>query len=84
MIRAIDDGKRSGLNLANNAKWSCNYDVDTLAALTAAVAEGLQSQSQKIFDVEDGSHCEVPVHPDVRSDSWVGRALDLSSEGSAC
>ena len=48
-----------------------------LAALTAAVAEGLQSLKVN-FDMEDGAQCEVSVHPEVRSHVWVGRTLDLS------
>ena len=37
-IRAIDDGKRSGLNLAYNTNFKLElYDVDTLAALAAAM-----------------------------------------------
>ena len=44
-LRAIDDGKTSGLNLAYNTNFKLElYDVDTLAALTAAVTEGLKSQ----------------------------------------
>ena len=51
--------------------------MDTLAALTAAVAEGLQSQKVN-FDMDDGTQCEVAVHPEVSSDVWVGRTLDFS------
>ena len=77
-IRAIDDGKRSGLNLSYNANFKLElYDVDTLAALTAAVAEALQSR-KVTFDMEDDTQCEVAVHPEVISDVWVGRTLDLS------
>ena len=77
-IRAIDDGKRSGLNLAYNTNFKLElYDVDTLAALTAAVAEGLQSRKVN-FDMDDDTQCEVAVHPEVISDVWVGRTLDLS------
>ena len=77
-IRAIDDGKRSGLNLAYNTNFKLElYDVDTLAALAAAVAEGLQSRKVN-FDMDDDTQCEVAVHPEVISDVWVGRTLDLS------
>ena len=30
------------------------------------------------FDIEDDTICTVPVHPDVASDTWSGRTLDLS------
>ena len=77
-IRAIDDGKRSGLNLAYNTNFKLElYDVDTLAALTAAVAESLQSQ-KVTFDMDDNTQCEAAVHPEVTGDVWVGRTLDLS------
>ena len=77
-IRAIDDGKRSGLNLAYNTNFKLElYDVDRLAALTAAIAEGLQSQKVN-FDMEHGTQCEISLHSEVCSDSWVGRGLDLS------
>ena len=77
-IRAIDDGKRSGLNLACNTNFKLElYDVDALAALSAAVAEALQSQRLHL-DMEDGTVCEVSVHPQFCNDTWVGRTLDLS------
>ena len=77
-IRAIDDGKRSGLNLFYNTNFKLElYDVDTLAALTAAVAEALQSR-KVTFDMEGDTQCEVSVHPEVINDVWVGRTLDLS------
>ena len=42
-VRAIDDGKRSALNLAYTTNFKLElYDVDTLAALVAAVADSLQ------------------------------------------
>ena len=77
-IRAIDDGKRSGLNLAYNTNFKLElYDVDTLAALSAAVAEAIQSKKLHL-DMEDGTSCEVAVHSEVCNDTWVGRTLDLS------
>ena len=77
-IRAIDDGKRSGLNLAYNTNFKLElYDVDTLAALSAAVAEAIQSKKLHL-DMEDGTSCEVAVHSEVCGDTWVGRTLDLS------
>ncbi len=77
-IRAIDDGKKAGLNLAYNRNFKLELsDVDTLAALTAAIAEALQSQKVN-FDMEDGTQCEISVHSEVCSGWWVGRTPDLS------
>ena len=77
-IRAIDDGKRSSLNLAYTTNFKLElYDVDTLAALVASVADSLQL-GKVSFDMEDDTTCTVPVHPDVASDTWSGRTLDLS------
>ena len=77
-IRAIDDGRRSALNLAYTTNFKLElYDVDTLAALVASVADSLQL-GKKSFDMEYETTCTVPVHLDVASDNWSGRTLDLS------
>ena len=77
-VRAIDDGKRSALNLAYTTNFKLElYDVDTLAALVAAVAESLRA-GKVSFDMDDDTVCSVPVHPEVASDAWSGRTLDLS------
>ena len=63
-IRAIDDGKRSALNLAYTTNFKLElYDVDTLAALVASVADNLQF-GKVSFDMEDNTTYTVPVHPD--------------------
>jgi hypothetical protein len=77
-VRAIDDGKRSALNLAYTTSFKLElYDVDTLAALVAAVADSLRV-GRVSFDMDDDTVCSVPVHPEVASDAWSGRTLDLS------
>lgn len=77
-IRAIDDGKRSALNLCYNTNFKLElYDIDTLAALVASVADAL-TEGVVSFDMEDDTTCSVPIHPSVREDSWCGRTLDLS------
>ena len=77
-VRAIDDGKRSALNLAYTTNFKLElYDVDTLAALVAAVADSLRA-GKVSFDMDDDTVCSVPVHPEVASDAWSGRTLDLS------
>eukprot|EP00435_Cladocopium_sp_Y103_P010452 s4861_g2.t1 len=73
-VRAIDDGKRSALNLCYTTNFKLElYDVDTLAALVAAVADSLQTGEVR-FDMHDN----MSVHPMVSSDTWCGRTLDLS------
>eukprot|EP00435_Cladocopium_sp_Y103_P035275 s4658_g9.t1 len=77
-VRAIDDGKRSALNLCYTTNFKLElYDVGTLAALIAAVADCLKSGTVN-FDLMDNTSCSVPVHPEVASDTWCGRTLDLS------
>ena len=77
-VRAIDDGKRSALNLAFTTNFKLElYDVDTLAALVASVADSLRT-GRVSFDMDDDTVCSVPVHPEVASDGWSGRTLDLS------
>lgn len=53
------------------------YDIDTLASLVAAVADSLVSGTLA-FDMGNNTACSVAVHPEVASDSWCGRTLDLS------
>ena len=68
-IRAIDDGKRSALNLAYTTNFKLElYDVDTLAALVASVADSLQF-GKVSFDMEDNTTYTVPVHKRTK-DSW--------------
>ena len=75
-IRAIDDGKRSGLNLAYTTNFKLElFDVDTLAALIACVSDSLQVGSVDL-ELKDKS-VSVPVDPQVKQDSWLGRTLDL-------
>ena len=77
-IRAIDDGKRSALNLCYTTNFKLElYDVDTLAALLAAIADCLQS-GQVELDLDEDSACSMPVHQEVLADAWCGRTLDLS------
>eukprot|EP00435_Cladocopium_sp_Y103_P042429 s357_g11.t1 len=77
-VRATDDGKRSALNLCYTTNFKLElYDVDTLAALIAAVADSLKAGTVN-FDLTDDTSCSVPVHPLVASDTWCGRTLDLS------
>ena len=77
-VRALDDGKRSALNLAYTTNFKLElYDVDTLAALVASVADSLRT-GRVSFDMDDDTVCSVPVHPEVASDGWSGRTLDLS------
>ena len=77
-VRAIDDGKRSALNLAFTTNFKLElYDVDTLAALVASVADSLRT-GRASFDMDDDTVCSVPVHPEVASDGRSGRTLDLS------
>ena len=66
------------MNLAYTTNFKLElYDVDTLAALVASVADSLQL-GKVSFDMEDDTTCTVSVHPDVASDTWSGRTLDLS------
>ena len=75
---AIDDGKRSASNLAYTTNFKLElYDADTLAALVAAVTDSLRA-GKVSFDMDDDTVCSVPVHPEVASDAWSGRTLDLS------
>ena len=77
-VTAIDDGKQSALNLAYTTNFKFElYDVDTFAALVAAVADSLRA-GKVSFDMDDDTVCSVPVHPEVASDAWSGRTLDLS------
>eukprot|EP00435_Cladocopium_sp_Y103_P022690 s580_g5.t1 len=78
LVRAVDDGKRSALNLCYTINLKLELDdVDTPAALIAAVADSLQTGEVR-FDMPDNTSCSVPVHPLVSSDAWCGRTLDLS------
>lgn len=77
-VRAIDDGKRSSLNAAYTTNFKLElYDVDTLAAMLASIADSLEG-GEVNFDLDNDTYCSMPVHRDVASDSWVGRTLDLS------
>ena len=59
-VRAIDDGKRSALNLAYTTNFKLElYDVDTLAALVAAVADSLRA-GKVSFDMEHSLLCASP------------------------
>ena len=76
-IRSIDDGKRSGLNLAYTTNFKLElFDVDTLAALIACVSDSLQV-GRVDLDLGDKS-VSMPVDSQVKQDSWLGRTLDLS------
>ena len=76
-IRSIDDGKRSGLNLAYTTNFKLElFDVDTLAALIACVSDSLQV-GRVDLDLGDKS-VSMPVDAQVKQDSWLGRTLDLS------
>ena len=76
-IRAIDDGKRPGLNLAYTANFKLElFDVDTLAALIACVTDSLQAGSVEL-ELKDKA-VSVPINSQVKQDTWLGRALDLS------
>eukprot|EP00435_Cladocopium_sp_Y103_P043204 s207_g12.t1 len=59
-VRAIDDGKRSALNLCYTTNFKLElYDVDTLAALIAAVADSLKAGAVN-FDLAEDTSCSVP------------------------
>ena len=74
-IRAIDDGKRSGLNLAYTTNFRLElFDVDALAALIACVTDSLQAGSVEP-ELKD---MDVSVPVQVKKDTWLGRTLDLS------
>ena len=66
------------MNLAYATNFKLElYDVDTLAALVAAVADSIRVGTVS-FEMEDDTVCTVPIHPEVAGDLWSGRTLDLS------
>ena len=75
-IRAIDDGKRSALNLCYNTNFKLElYDIDTLVALVASVADAL-TEGVVSFDMEDDTTCSVPINTSVREDSWCHSVIN--------